>query len=396
MAAVTALSVRAVSTPTQGALKSSFLSGEGSSPCQLATGGFAKRSLLAAASASPSARLHRRVVAASAATQSAAAAVAAPAVQKQRIRIKLKSYQVPQLEAASEQILEVAKETGAGIMGPVRLPTHIRKYCVLRSPHVDKDSREHFEIRTHKRLIDLENPTATTIDALMQLELPYGVEVDVKLSRDVLDQKLSRKIVHITTGLLFMLSWPLFSSNPAARFLAVAVPVANAIRILLLGMGITTNEGVVKSISREGSASELLRGPLYYVLTIVLVTTIFWRSSPVGGIALVLMCAGDGMADIVGRRVGSAKLPWNSRKSWAGSVAMLLCGSLFSITFLFIFCSFGFFHTQWWSADICFRIFLVAAGATFMESCPISEKLDDNFTVPFSAVLLGRLLLPMV
>ncbi|CAI5946310.1 unnamed protein product, partial [Closterium sp. NIES-64] len=165
-----------------GALKSSFLSGEGSSPCQLATGGFAKRSLLAAASASPSARLHRRVVAASAATQSAAAAVAAPAVQKQRIRIKLKSYQVPQLEAASEQILEVAKETGAGIMGPVRLPTHIRKYCVLRSPHVDKDSREHFEIRTHKRLIDLENPTATTIDALMQLELPYGVEVDVKLS----------------------------------------------------------------------------------------------------------------------------------------------------------------------------------------------------------------------
>ncbi|CAI7863530.1 unnamed protein product, partial [Closterium sp. NIES-54] len=104
------------------------------------------------------------------------------AVQKQRIRIKLKSYQVPQLEAASQQILEVAKETGAGIMGPVRLPTHIRKYCVLRSPHVDKDSREHFEIRTHKRLIDLENPTATTIDALMQLELPYGVEVDVKLS----------------------------------------------------------------------------------------------------------------------------------------------------------------------------------------------------------------------
>ncbi|CAI7834060.1 unnamed protein product, partial [Closterium sp. NIES-54] len=91
-----------------------------------------------------------------------------------------------------------------------------------------------------------------------------------------------------------MLSWPLFSPNPAARFLAVAVPVANVVRILLLGTGITKNEGVVKSISREGSASELLRGPLYYVLTIVLVTTIFWRSSPVGGIALVLMCAGDG------------------------------------------------------------------------------------------------------
>ncbi|GJP43715.1 hypothetical protein CLOM_g13702 [Closterium sp. NIES-68] len=184
MAAVTAPSVRAAPALPQGALKSSFF-GEASSPCQVATGCWAKRSLLAAASTSPSARLHRRAVAASAAaaaTQSAAAAVAAPAVQKQRIRIKLKSYQVPQLETASQQILDVAKETGAGIMGPVRLPTHIRKYCVLRSPHVDKDSREHFEIRTHKRLIDLENPTATTIDALMQLELPYGVEVDVKLS----------------------------------------------------------------------------------------------------------------------------------------------------------------------------------------------------------------------
>ncbi|GJP54641.1 hypothetical protein CLOM_g13703 [Closterium sp. NIES-68] len=72
--------------------------------------------------------------------------------------------------------------------------------------------------------------------------------------RNVLEQKLSRKIVHITTGLLFMLSWPLFSFNPAARFLAVAVPVANAVRIVLLGTGITKNEGVVKSISREGSA----------------------------------------------------------------------------------------------------------------------------------------------
>ena len=101
---------------------------------------------------------------------------------KQRIRIKLRAYLHPQLEQACKQILEVAQNTGSGVMGPVPLPTHKRIYCVLRSPHVNKDSREHFEIRTHKRLIDLENPTAQTIDALMQLDLPAGVDVEVKLS----------------------------------------------------------------------------------------------------------------------------------------------------------------------------------------------------------------------
>lgn len=103
-------------------------------------------------------------------------------IATQKIRIKLRSYHVPQIEEASEMILKVAKDTGAEAMGPVRLPTHFRKFCVLRSPHVDKDSREHFEIRTHKRLIDLTSPTAQTIDALMQIEMPYGVAVDVKLT----------------------------------------------------------------------------------------------------------------------------------------------------------------------------------------------------------------------
>lgn len=109
-------------------------------------------------------------------------AAATAAIPKQRIRIKLRSYMTTSIEEACQQILEVAKTTGSGVMGPVRLPTHRRIYCVLRSPHVNKDSREHFEIKTHKRLIDLENPNAQTIDALMQLDLPAGVDVEVKLS----------------------------------------------------------------------------------------------------------------------------------------------------------------------------------------------------------------------
>lgn len=115
-------------------------------------------------------------------TVRAAVAAEAPAVTKQKIRIKLRSYWVDLIEQACQQILEAARNSDAKTMGPVPLPTKKRVYCVLRSPHVNKDSREHFEIRTHRRLIDLENPNAQTIDALMQLDLPAGVDVEVKLS----------------------------------------------------------------------------------------------------------------------------------------------------------------------------------------------------------------------
>jgi small subunit ribosomal protein S10 len=99
----------------------------------------------------------------------------------QRIRIRLKSYDHRLLDKSSEQIVDTAKRTGASICGPVPLPTRKRVYCVLRSPHIDKKSREHFEIRVHKRLIDINDPTPTTADALMRLDLPAGVDIEVKL-----------------------------------------------------------------------------------------------------------------------------------------------------------------------------------------------------------------------
>ena len=101
---------------------------------------------------------------------------------KQKIRIKLRSFWVPQIEEATKLISDAASSTQTKMMGPVRLPTKRREYWVLRSPHVNKDSREHFEIRTHQRLIELENPNAGTIDSLMQLDIPAGVDVEVKLS----------------------------------------------------------------------------------------------------------------------------------------------------------------------------------------------------------------------
>ncbi|XP_077222094.1 ribosomal protein S10p/S20e family protein [Tasmannia lanceolata] len=100
---------------------------------------------------------------------------------KQKIRIKLKSYWVPLIEDSCKQIMDVARTTNAKTMGPVPLPTKKRIYCLLKSPHVHKDARFHFEIRTHQRLIDILYPTAQTIDSLMQLDLPAGVDVNVKL-----------------------------------------------------------------------------------------------------------------------------------------------------------------------------------------------------------------------
>jgi len=99
----------------------------------------------------------------------------------QRIRIRLKAYDHRLVDQAAKEIVETAKETGARVAGPIPLPTVINKYCVLRSPHVNKKSREQFEIRTHKRLLDILEPTHQTIDALMKLDLPAGVDVEIKL-----------------------------------------------------------------------------------------------------------------------------------------------------------------------------------------------------------------------
>ena len=98
-----------------------------------------------------------------------------------RIRVKLKSYDYRVLDATCETLLDTALRTGAKILGPVPLPTKTERITVLRSPHTDKDSREAFEIKTHKRMIDIIEPTQKTIDSLMHLEIPAGVDIEVKM-----------------------------------------------------------------------------------------------------------------------------------------------------------------------------------------------------------------------
>ncbi|KAF7038445.1 hypothetical protein CFC21_048631 [Triticum aestivum] len=208
--------------------------------------------------------------------------------------------------------------------------------------------------------------------------------------RGVCDQKLNRKLVHITIGMVFLLFWPLFSSGRYAPFFAALAPGINIIRMLLLGLGIMKNEAMVKSMSRSGDHRELLKGPLYYATTITLATSVLWRTSPIA-IALVCnLCAGDGIADVVGRRFGKEKLPYNPNKSYAGSIAMAVAGFLASIGYMHYFHSFGLMEESWYMT---LGFLVVSVAAALVESHPISTDLDDNLTVPLTSFLVGSLVL---
>jgi small subunit ribosomal protein S10 len=102
-------------------------------------------------------------------------------MNSQKIRIRLRAYDHKLLDQSAQEIVDTAKRTGARVAGPIPLPTNINRYCVLRSPHIDKKSREQFEVRTHKRLLDILDPTQQTVDALMKLDLSAGVDVEIKL-----------------------------------------------------------------------------------------------------------------------------------------------------------------------------------------------------------------------
>jgi len=101
----------------------------------------------------------------------------------QKIRIRLKAYDHEVIDQSTRKIVETVIRTQAKVRGPVPLPTEIRKYTVIRSPHVDKDSREHFEMRIHKRLIDIVEPTSKTVESLQRLELPAGVDIEIKIQQ---------------------------------------------------------------------------------------------------------------------------------------------------------------------------------------------------------------------
>ncbi|KAD3067522.1 hypothetical protein R6Q59_018416 [Mikania micrantha] len=237
-----------------------------------------------------------------------------------------------------------------------------------------------------------ESPVAGNLCALvfstcLALSLLRVFEETAK--RGIFEQKLNRKLVHITIGLAFMLCWPLFSSGRNGAFLAAIVPGVNIVKMLLIGLGILKDEATVKSMSRYGDYREILRGPLYYAATITFSCVMYWRTSPIAIAAICNLCAGDGFADIIGRQFGKKKLPYNNDKSFAGSIAMAIAGFISSVGYMWYFSMFGFME-RGFSTVVGFLV--VSVVSALVESHPVSTKFDDNLMVPLASVLIGTLI----
>lgn len=211
--------------------------------------------------------------------------------------------------------------------------------------------------------------------------------LDAVAHRGWLTPQLSRKIIHIGTGPLFVLCWPLFSNAFSARYYAALVPLLITAQFVAIGVGWISDPAGVQAMTRTGDSRELLRGPLYYGLVFITCTIVFWRTSPVGIAALMLMCGGDGLADIVGRRFGSQKLPFNPDKSWAGSAAMLGGGLGFALGLLAWFNLLGLFEPALDLKTASVAMGAIALAATGVEALPLRDI--DNLTITAAAVLLG-------
>jgi phytol kinase len=214
--------------------------------------------------------------------------------------------------------------------------------------------------------------------------------LDFAAHRGWIESHLSRKLIHILTGPLFVLCWLLFPSPDLwyYRWLAALVPLLFTIQFALIGLGVVKDEASVKAMSRTGDRREILRGPLFYGIIFFVMTLLFWKDSPIGMIAVMLMCGGDGLADIMGRGLRSPKLPWNKDKSVAGSLGMLLGGWMLTAFILFIFVLKGVFLGIF--TGYLLPITYLAVLATLVESLPLKDV--DNITITLAAVALGYLL----
>jgi phytol kinase len=199
---------------------------------------------------------------------------------------------------------------------------------------------------------------------------------------------LSRKVIHIGTGPIFVICWLFFDKHASARYLAALIPLAISLQFFFVGAGIIKDESAVKAMSRSGDRKEILRGPLYYGIVFVCLTILFWYENPIGITALMLMCGGDGLADIVGRRYGIKKLPWNKYKSWAGSLTMFFGGWITTFIIIWIFVTAGIFPGSMTSFIL--SITIIAIGCTITESLPFKDI--DNVTITLTAIALGYLL----
>lgn len=211
--------------------------------------------------------------------------------------------------------------------------------------------------------------------------------MDYVAHRGWIDSRLSRKFIHIGTGPIFVLCWLMYPDLPISRWLAALVPLVITAQFALVGTGIIKDEAAVNAMSRTGDRREILRGPLFYGIVFVLITLLYWKDSLIGIPALMMMCGGDGIADIVGRRIRSMRLPWSTEKSLAGSLSVFLGGWLLSIIILAIYVWAGVFPGP--VARYLLPVTWVALGAMLVESLPFKDV--DNITLTAVSAWIGHL-----
>lgn len=211
--------------------------------------------------------------------------------------------------------------------------------------------------------------------------------MDFFAHRGWIESKLSRKFIHIGTGPIFVLCWIMFPHVPSARYLAALVPLLITVQFILVGTGLMKDDAAVQAMTRTGDPREILRGPLFYGIMFVALTVIYWKDSPIGITALMMMCGGDGIADIVGRRVKSPKLFWSPEKSVAGSLSVFAGGALLSALILFIYVMLGIFAAPF-SAYL-LPIAWIALGGALIESLPFKDV--DNITLTVISVVIGHM-----
>jgi phytol kinase len=230
------------------------------------------------------------------------------------------------------------------------------------------------------------NPYLATILTL-GIAISFLRIMDFFAHRGWIESKLSRKFIHIGTGPIFVLCWLMFPEVPISRYLAALVPLLITVQFILVGTGIMKDDAAVRAMTRTGNPREILRGPLFYGIVFVVLTVVYWKDSPIGITALMMMCGGDGIADIVGRRVESPRLFWSREKSVAGSLSVFVGGALLTALILFVYVSVGIFASPF--SNYLMPIAWIALGAMLVESLPFKDV--DNITLAVVTALIGHI-----
>lgn len=212
--------------------------------------------------------------------------------------------------------------------------------------------------------------------------------INLLTDKQIIGRSISRKIIHIGTGPIFLLCWMIFPDKAISKYLAALVPFLIVLQLFLVGKGKIKDRTSILSMARTGEKAELLQGPLLYGIVFVLITILFWKTIH-AVVALMILCGGDGIADIIGSRVKSYKLPWTKSKTIAGSLAMFLGGFLLSLMMILMV------RSNFFSGLNIERIIIPLIGISFITTTveSITPSDWDNLTVAAAALIFSLLVL---